>query len=1012
MAVNVGTAMAYLDLDLTPFKSGLMTARTSLLTFLDSTQSATNRVAALGTAFTSVGSTLTTGLTLPIAALGTAVVTTAANFESSMSRVEAISGATADDMERLTEKAIEMGAKTKFSAKESADAFTYMAMAGWKTEDMLQSIDGIMNLAAADGLDLATTSDIVTDAMTAFGLAADGTTTIIKDGFVKEVSNASHFADVLARASTNANTNVSMLGESFKYVAPVAGAFGFSVEDTSIALGLMANSGIKASQAGTSLRQTFLGLQGGVELVGDSFGKWWIEVENSDGTMRNLLDIIVDLREAFSHMTESEKAMNAETIANKTGMSGLLAIVNASEKDFEKLSSAIYNADGAAEEMAEIMLDNLPGAITLLKSALETLMINLGNALIPTIRSITEGITKVIEFLGKLSEEQINQIVKIAAIVAAIGPVLLIIGKVITGISSLMSVISELASPVGIIITLIAGIIAVLINLYQTNENFRNGINEVWQDIQETIASAVENIKQLWEGLQPALELLKQSFESIKEQLGQSLLNVIESLKQAFISWQPIIELIAQVLGTVLLTAISLVTGAINGFIQALVPLIDILVSIISIVGELGRLIVAVFTGDFETAKQSISTIFEQILLIFQNALGAIGGFLSGFWEGFVQTMDSLFAAFGVEGIGRLLEDFKTKVIEIVKSIGKAISDFVTVTIPNFFKSIIEWFKSIPEKFKEFAQQVKQWFSNLVNTLTEFITVTIPDFFNRLEDWFSKLPYLLGYYLGLAIGKLIQFGVDAINWVITEVPKIIDNIVKFFAELPGKVWNWLVETYNKLVEWAKNMINKIVEWAAEMLDKFSKWASDMIAKTVEWSTNFVKEAGVAAKGFIDKVIEFISTLPEKLKEWFNKAVETILGFKDSMIEAGKAIFNGLWDGLKSVWDGISDWIEGIGKKIKDFFQGIWDGITDATNAMSGLSVNGSHANGLSYVPYNGYIAELHEGERVLTKKENEDYNNNQSKGGDTYIFYTDQPIDEYEAAKQLKRAKREMELDY
>ena len=295
MAVNVGTAMAYLDLDLTPFKSGLMTARTSLLTFLDSTQSATNRVAALGTAFTSVGSTLTTGLTLPIAALGTAVVTTAANFESSMSRVEAISGATADDMERLTEKAIEMGAKTKFSAKESADAFTYMAMAGWKTEDMLQSIDGIMNLAAADGLDLATTSDIVTDAMTAFGLAADGTTTIIKDGFVKEVSNASHFADVLARASTNANTNVSMLGESFKYVAPVAGAFGFSVEDTSIALGLMANSGIKASQAGTSLRQTFLGLQGGVELVGDSFGKWWIEVENSDGTMRNLLDIIVDL---------------------------------------------------------------------------------------------------------------------------------------------------------------------------------------------------------------------------------------------------------------------------------------------------------------------------------------------------------------------------------------------------------------------------------------------------------------------------------------------------------------------------------------------------------------------------------------------------------------------------------------------------------------------------------------------------------------------------------------------
>lgn len=277
-------------------------------------------------------------VTAVVTGLGTAAVKTAADFDSEMSKVSAISGATGDDFDQLRAKAREMGAKTKFSASEAASAMEYMAMAGWKTGDMLNGIEGIMNLAAASGEDLATTSDIVTDALTAFGLSA---------------ADSGHFADILAAASSNANTNVSMMGETFKYCAPIAGALGFSAEDTAEAIGLMANSGIKASQAGTSLRTIMNNLSGEVTFVGKNIGEVTIATSNADGSMRSLNDILADCRVAFSGLSESEKAANAEALVGKNAMSGFLALMNSSETDINKLRGAIENCDGASESMAE-----------------------------------------------------------------------------------------------------------------------------------------------------------------------------------------------------------------------------------------------------------------------------------------------------------------------------------------------------------------------------------------------------------------------------------------------------------------------------------------------------------------------------------------------------------------------------------------------------------------------------------------------------------------------------------
>lgn len=318
------------------------------------------------------------GLTLSLGAGLASTVQTFAGFEAAMSQVKAISGATGDEFAQLTTKAKEMGATTKFTATQSAEAFNYMSMAGWKTKDMLDGIEGIMNLAAASGEDLGTTSDIVTDALTAFNLTAKDST---------------HFADVLAQASANANTNVGKMGQTFQYVAPVAGAMGYRIEDTALAIGLMANAGIKGEKAGTQLRAIFSRLVNPPKEAADAIKNLGISVANADGTMRPLADVMGDLRKSFAGLTDEQKTQYASALAGQEAMSGLLAIVNASEADYNKLAEAVNNADGASKKMSETMLDNLSGKFTLFKSALDGVKISLGERIKPYLMDALEWLT-------------------------------------------------------------------------------------------------------------------------------------------------------------------------------------------------------------------------------------------------------------------------------------------------------------------------------------------------------------------------------------------------------------------------------------------------------------------------------------------------------------------------------------------------------------------------------------------------------------------------------------------
>ena len=665
------------------------------------------KMEAFGDSVTSAGQKIMPA-SMAVAGLGAAAVKTAADFDSGMSKVAAISGATGDDLDALRDKAREMGAKTKFSASEAASAMEYMAMAGWKTEDMLGGIEGIMSLAAASGEDLATTSDIVTDALTAFGLSAQ---------------DSGHFADILAAASSNANTNVRMMGETFKYCAPIAGALGFSAEDVAEAIGLMANAGIKSTQAGTALRTIMNNLSGEVKITGAALGEVTIATTNADGSMRDLSDILADCRGAFSQLSESERAQAAEALVGKNAMSGFLALMNAAPEDIEKLSTAIDNCDGTAAQMAETMQDNLAGQLTILKSQLEELAISFGEMLMPAIRAIVSKIQAFVDKLNGMSESQRKAILTIGLIVAALGPLLVIIGtliskvgvamqgfvKLATGVKKLGvavkagtgvfgklgAALGGISAPVLAIVAVVAVLIAAFKHLWDTNEEFRNAITGIWEGI-------VSKIQAFCQGIVDRLNALGFDFSSI--------VDVLKSL------WGGLCQFLAPVFGA----AFNVVSTVLGTVLDVITGLLDVFIGL--------------FTGNWsqmwEGVKEIFSGIWDGITGLFDTALNLLKSLAETVFGWFGSTWESVWS-----GIKSFFETIWNGIVAFFSGIWNTIVSTVTAQI-NAVKTVVT---TVFNAIKTTATTIWNGIKTAISTVVDGIKSKVSSAFESVKNTATNL---------------------------------------------------------------------------------------------------------------------------------------------------------------------------------------------------------------------------------------------------------------------------------
>ena len=530
------------------------------------------------------------------------------DFEQSMSKVQALSMSTGDEIKQLTDLAIQLGADTALSASEVSESMQYMALAGWKAKDMIEGTTGIISLATASGEEMALVCDIVTDALSAFGL---------------EASESAHFSDVLASTVTNANTTVEMMGEAFTYVGSVAGAFNYTIEDTSLAIGLMANSGIKASQAGTALRKMMTSLNGEVKVVGKNLGNYVFNTANADGSMKSFRETLISLRGAFSKLTESEKSLNAEALVGKTGMAGLLAIMNASEDDFNKLADAIDHSTGSAEQMSEVMLDNLGGQITLLKSGIESLALAIGERLTPYARKLTSVVQNVVNAFNNMSDEQKDQVVKIGAMIACIPPLILLYGKLVKGVGKAMvsfgkfgqqvksagSIIKVIFSPANKIVLIMTAIalVATLVIKY-------------WEPLKAFFIGCFNKIKKLALDCGVDFEQLKEVFNKVKEGIGLAIQGIVAFMQWLWEMLQPILNIVIE--------AIKICCSAWIGYFQGVLTGVGKIINgVVEVLGGIVDFIVGVFTGNWQRAWEGVVNIFTGL---FQGIVGVCKSVMNG----------------------------------------------------------------------------------------------------------------------------------------------------------------------------------------------------------------------------------------------------------------------------------------------------------------------------------------------------------------------------------------------
>lgn len=859
------SAKAFVEVTETGFKAGLKAVETYAATFAKAAET-------VGKFAFSVGS----------------------DFEAQMSTVASISGATGEELDRLSAKASEMGATTSFSATESAKALEYMAMAGWKTKDMENGLQGIVYLAQASGEELATVSDIVTDSMTAFGMSAD---------------QSEYFANVLAKTASNANTNVGMMGETFQYVAPLAGALGYSIEDMSAAIGLMANAGIKGSMSGTALRNIITNLATPTDDVAEAMETLGIALTNEDGTMKSFRETLDSMRAGFANLSEVEKAQYASTIAGQRGMSGLLAIVNSSDEDFMKLTEAIHDCDGAAEEMSKIRLDNLAGDITLFKSALEGAGKKIYDEISVNLRGIVQDGNKIIDSfnesgihsaLDKLKEIFNKNLTEIEKNFSRIAPQIFgVFNKIIvTGAEMLVSAMPLITQK--IIPALITGTKTLVLDFVDMLPTF----------VPQLADGAVTLFNGIFDGLNEVSERLIKYLPKITRDL------IDRFIKNAPEMFNKSLEFFANI-GEALAVAAGQIIPKIPQIISRLVKTLTSKENIQRF-KNVGKEFIINLASGFSGDNSVFKTVTANITKGFSNIFGAFENIdfsrLSESFNGILESLSPI-----IEKVGGLFEWLSENIIApFIEWAGNDI-------LPNLFdglaaavdllSSALDFLKTPALAVWEgFLQPLLGYTGDIVAGTIDFIS----DAFQGLSDTFSDVDWD-GYWLDFEnFGDNWISGAEDISDSLLNAEEDINDFFNTseFGESWNNFWQGVGETVADVVAAIREKTKNAVEFIKKRYDDWKTGIDEIKQKFSDFGDNW--SSGLSTiKNKIKDAVDFIA---ERFDDW-KTGVQTIKDSFQEIIDSawnwGSDIIDNFIGGLKSKWDEWTDTWEEFGGFIYD-----------------------------------------------------------------------------------------------
>lgn len=830
-------------------------------------------------------------------------ITKAAEFEQQMSKVKAIAGTVADNdlpsiiqkanemslmfkegsdstetaMNILSAKAKQMGATTEFTAAQAGEAMEYMAMAGWKTSDMLNGIEGIMYLASASGEDLASTSDIVTDALTAFGLSA---------------SDAGHFSDVLAQASSNANTNVGMMGSTFQKVAPVAGALGYSVEDMSLGIGLMANASIKAEVAGTSLKTALANMASPTDKQAAAMQKYRISLTHADGSMKSFGEVVENLRSSLGDLNETEQMAAATTIFGKESFTGMLAIVNATEADFNKLNDAVYNCDGAAKQMSETMLDNFNGQMTLAKSALDALQVSLGEALLPTftaaVKKITEVVSKVAEFAEK-NPELVRTIAKVTAGLLALkagglvaklgfqeihGGVLVVQkaleifrGRTILAGFNAMGLGAKLAGMGSGILGVFGKMAGKITGIFG-----KMGPAIIGGPLGKLGGAVGKIVGKIGAALAPVGNLFKAAFSPLAR-LGGSLFGGFGGIIGKIF---PIVAAITAVVTVIQLVRKNLdkirdLVGKIFGE-QGLV-IFDKIVAVISSIGET---IKNVFSdGNLGAARDKIQEIFGD------KGVAVFDGFVSAFKT--IQGIISQFVGFVTQHI--------VPVAELIFSV------IVTTVIPGIVNAV----QAVMPTVMSIAQTVKMFIGQAAALIGEFVAGIMPVISEIISFLQANVFPVIGDIFNLIVNTVLPAVASGIQTVADTVISILSMLLPFIQTAVTNIWAVMQPILQTVISFIQFMMPTIEEIVSNVVNKISGIINGLMM-VLQGIVQFI--TGVFTGNW--------SQAWEGVKNIFSGIFESLKSIAKGVVNGIISVLNTAIRGLNTVK--IPEWIPGIGGK--------------------------------------------------------------------------------------------------